>query len=202
MADQTLKAAIELTADASGMKSGIGSALSQLDSMRKGVAGVMNNPAIQMGIKAVEWMFDNAMERMNELRDNARQFSADGANGAAQVEAAKLKAQVDMGKAFGPSEAALSAQQAQAEKDRGAYMAANAGSFTGLAAMTQSIGQQGVDLKDQIAVGFADAVDYVFQLNGKPTSTTDQFVSGVSGVGGFNMVLDLYDLLRSKLGGN
>lgn len=201
MADQTLKAAIELTADASGMKSGIGSALSQLDAMKKGVSGIMKNPAIELGIKAVEWMFDNAMERMNELRDNARKFSADGANGAAQVEAAKLQAAVEMGKAFGPSEAALSNQQAAAEAARGKYMAANADKFTGLAAVTQSLGQQSVDLKDQLAVGFADAVDLVMG-NRQANGTGEQFVTNLPGVQMFQRVLDMYDLLRDKLGGN
>lgn len=201
MADQTLKAAIELTADASGMKSGIGSALSQLDSMRKGVAGVMNNPAIQLGIKAVEWMFDNAMERMNELRDNARKFSADGANGAAQVEAAKLQAAVEMGKAFGPSEAALSAQQAQAETARGANMAANADKFTGLAAVTQSLEQQAVDMKDSLAIGFADAVDLVMG-NRKANGVGESIVTNLPGVQLFQGALDIYDLLRDKLGGD
>lgn len=201
MADQTLKAAIELTADASGMKSGIGSALSQLDAMKKGVSGIMKNPAIELGIKAVEWMFDNAMERMNELRDNARQFSADGANGAAKVEAAKLQAAVEMGRAFGPSEAALSNQQAAAEAARGKYMAANADSFTGLAAVTQSLGQQSVDLKDQLAVGFADAVDLVMG-NRQANGVGEQWFSVVSGAPVFQRVLDMYDILRDKLGGN
>ena len=201
MADQTLKAAIELTADATGMKAGIGSALSQLDAMRKGVAGVMNNPAIQLGIKAVEWMFDNAMERMNELRDNARKFSSDGARGAALVEAAQLQGQVEMGKAFGPSEAALSAQEAQAVKDRAAKMAANADKFTGLAAVTQSLGQQAVDMKDSLAIGFADAVDLVMG-NRKANGVAESLVTNLPNVQLFQRALDIYDLLRDKLGGN
>ena len=199
MADQTLKAAIELTADASGMKSGIGSALSQLDSMRKGVAGVMNNPAIQLGIKAVEWMFDNAMERMNELRDNARKFSSDGARGAALVEAAQLQGQVEMGKAFAPSEAALSQQEAQAIKERSANMAANADSYTGLAAVTQSLGQQSLSFKDTLGAAFGDYVDLTLgnrQANGIGESAV-QFSSI-----GLRSVLDIYDLIRDKMGGN
>ncbi len=201
MANQTLKAAIELTADASGMKAGIGSALSQLDTMRKGVAGVMNNPAIQVGVQAVQFLFENAMDRMNELRDNARQFSADGANGAAQVEAAKLKAQVEMGKAFGPSEAALSAQQAAAETSRGQYMAANADRFTGLAAVTQSLGQQAVDMKDQLAVGFADAVDLVMG-NRRAEGVAEGMLTGLPQVQLLQGAMDIYDLLRDKLGGD
>lgn len=200
MADNTLNAAIEITADATGMKVGIGQALAQLESMKKSVGSILGNTAVAASMQSIQWLYDNAVEHINELRDASQKFSSAGANGAAREEAAKLAGQVEMGRAFGPTSEALSNQQALAEAKRAKYMSEHAKDFATQAAMEQSFANSYQEVKDRLAVGFAQIVDQRFGTE-RPLET--QMINQVPMMGPMmGLSYDLYVLIRDKLGGN
>lgn len=122
---ETLKAVIQLVADASGVKSGVNDAVRSLDGIKNGYDKLMSNPAVQLLGKAASAVFDSVMNDLKRVEDAAHMYSAAGARGQAELERAKMEADMAIGRAMGPYQEAIDQAQARRERERGAQIAAN-----------------------------------------------------------------------------
>lgn len=120
-----MKAIIQLVADSSGVRTGIGEALTSLDKMRSRLDMISRNPAMQIASRAMGVMFDSALQTLERVQDAARMYSPEGARGFANLEAAKVNADVMIGKAMGPYQEALDNIRADRELKRAEDIASN-----------------------------------------------------------------------------
>lgn len=117
MASGDMKAVIELSADASGVQSGVQKAMGALNNMAGGVRGFMGGA----GGQAISQVFNFARESFDEIsarvQEAAHAYSPLAMESAANLQLTQMQSDQRIGQAFGASTATVDAIKAQGIKD-------------------------------------------------------------------------------------
>lgn len=192
-----MKAIIQLVADSSGVRTGIGEALTSLDKMRSGLDMISRNPAMQIASRAMGVMFDSALQTLERVQDAARMYSPEGARGFANLEAAKVNADIAIGKAMGPYQEALDNIRADRERQRAEQIASSPEALSNGAILMDEIKNTAIEWGDWFARTAGNAVSLVSDSSLENVSKTYGTMQWEN-----PLMRSILDLLNVKLGGS
>lgn len=157
---------------------------------------ISRNPAMQIASRAMGVMFDSALQTLERVQDAARMYSPEGARGFANLEAAKVNADIAIGKAMGPYQEALDNIRADREKQRAEQIASSPEALSNGAILMDEIKNTAIEWGDWFARTAGNAVGLVSDPSLENVSKTYGTVQLEN-----PLMRSILDLLNVKLGG-
>ena len=211
MASADMKAVITLTADASGVSVGVSKAMKSLENLQAGVSQLRSLAVAGILANVFRGLASGAMDELKRLEDLGRTYSAEGMNAANQLAMAQQQSDQTLGQALGPITAAIDQMKVQAIKDLTDYLVANkepiGQAMAALAGFTVGL----ADATAEFLVTIGKFIDWVSNSTPEKMAADVGTAAGDSLIGGGNMALGganltaiglIYDVIKSKLGGN
>jgi hypothetical protein len=206
-----MKAVITLTADASGVSVGVSKAMKSLENLQAGVSQLRSLAVAGILANVFRGLASGAMDELKRLEDLGRTYSAEGMNAANQLAMAQQQSDQTLGQALGPITAAIDQMKVQAIKDLTDYLVANkepiGQAMAALAGFTVGL----ADATAEFLVTIGKFIDWVSNSTPEKMAADVGTAAGDSLIGGGNMALGganltaiglIYDVIKSKLGGN
>jgi len=211
VASADMKAVITLTADASGVSVGVSKAMKSLENLQAGVSQLRSLAVAGILANVFRGLASGAMDELKRLEDLGRTYSAEGMNAANQLAMAQQQSDQTLGQALGPITAAIDQMKVQAIKDLTDYLVANkepiGQAMAALAGFTVGL----ADATAEFLVTIGKFIDWVSNSTPEKMAADVGTAAGDSLIGGGNMALGganltaiglIYDVIKSKLGGN
>lgn len=180
MASADMKAVITLTADASGVQSGVQQAMKSLNGMadqlgafRNGIAGQAINQLFSMSQSA----FEQVSQR---ITDAAHAYSPEAMSGANNLAITQQQQDQKLGQAYGDVVAFIDNFKAQGIIDVTNYLIENKDAIGKAMENMAILGVAVADVASKLAVDFANSINFVADLLDKPTSTIADTTVGIT----------------------
>lgn len=203
MASADMKAVITLTADASGVQSGVQSAMKSLNGMASQFQSLRGGPAGQMVEQLISYSRE-AFEKMSQrITDAAHQYSPAAMESANNLAVVQQQQDQRLANAFGDVVAMIDNLNAQALKDVTDYIIEHKDSI-GKAMENMAILAVAIaDVSAKLAVDFADSLNFIMDLIEHPVDTITSGKGVPDGVAwSINPVLGVLNLIVDKMGGD
>lgn len=208
MAGGEFKAVLRLSADSSGMVTGVNAALQQLDRMQKGVAGIRNMAGMGMAFSVGSDLWGALQQQFQHITDAAHQWSPQAMGAQADLSIAQMQTDQQLGDAFGPMVALIDELKAQELRDVVDYLVANKEAIGETMLHLAEFGVAIGHLTAEGIVAMSEGINYLVDLIEHPFDVIGDTAVGVAGgiFGGDSSVTEavvgIYDWLREKMGGD
>jgi len=202
-----MKAVITLTADASGVQTGVNNALRQLDRMQQGIATLRGLAVAGLAMDLGRMMFSGIQEQMARIGNAAHQFSPEAMASGNQLALTEMQQDKRLGEAFGSVIALIDQIKGQALIELTSYLVANkeaiGEALVNIAMFGVAIGKLTGEGLVALSEGINALANYVASFVADPAGAAMDFATNVvNPMGDLNPIANLVRFIADKIGGD
>lgn len=197
------KSVLTLTADASGVSAGVDRAMGSLNKLQGGMKALTAIAGVGFAMGIGKQLWGAANDEMARIKDLAHSYSAEGMRGNMAVQMAQQQSDMSIGKAFGPIVEAIDQAAVSAIKDLTQYIIDNKDDIGMAMIYLSEVTHVAAQAMAEFLVSLGRTVAWINNAMDHPLDAAAEAAkTALMNGSGANMVIGIYDLLKSKMGGN